>query len=36
MNGMRVDRALDRAVVVVCCAFLRCMHRYGYQLGPSW
>ena len=31
MNGTRADRALARAVVVVCCAFLRCMHRYGGQ-----
>ena len=29
MKGMRADRALARAVVVVCCAFLRCMHHYG-------
>ena len=28
MNGARADRALARAVVVVSCAFLRCMHRY--------
>ncbi len=27
LNGMRDDRALARAVVVVCCALLWCMQR---------
>ena len=29
MNDKTADRALARTVVVVCCAFLRCMHCYG-------
>ena len=29
LSDMRAGRALVRPAVIVCCAFLRCMHRYS-------